>query len=46
MNNTDLRVAGVNMLIVDWNYMTNPATPTLGSQLEDDTPLAFDFTNS
>ena len=26
MNNTDLRVAGVNMLVVDWNYVANPAT--------------------
>ena len=45
MNNTDLRVAGVNMLVVDWNYQANPATPAQGSQLEDETPLVFDFTN-
>ena len=46
MNNTDLRVAGVNMLIVDYNYKSNPATPSEGSQLEDETPLVFDFTSS
>ena len=46
MNNTDLRVAGVNMIVVDWNYVTNPATPSQGSQLEDKTPLVFDFTSS
>ena len=46
MNNTDLRVAGVNMLIVDYNYKSNPATPSQGSQLEDETPLVFDFTSS
>ena len=46
MNNTDLRVAGVNVLIVDWNYVANPATPAQVSQLEDETPLVFDFTNS
>ena len=46
MNNTDLRVAGVNMLVVDWNYQANPATPAQGSQLEDETLLVFDFTNS
>ena len=38
MNNTDLRVAGVNMLVVDWNSVANPATPSQGSQLEDETP--------
>ena len=46
MKNTDLRVAGVNMLVVDWNFVANPATPAFGSQLEDETPLVFDFTNS
>ena len=46
MNNTDLRVAGVNMLVVDWNYQANPATPSQGSQLEDEMPLIFDFTSS
>ena len=45
-NNTDLRVAGVNMLVVDWNFLANPATSAVGSQLEDDNPLVFDFTNS
>ena len=46
MNNTDLRVAGVNMIVVDWNFVANPATPSQGSQLEDETPLVFDFTSS
>ena len=46
MNNTDLRVTGVNMLIVDWNFVANPAMPSQGSQLEDEAPLVFDFTNS
>ena len=46
MNNTDLRVAGVNMLVIDYNYKSNPATPSEGSQLEDETPLVFDFTSS
>ena len=46
MNNTDLRVVGVNMLVVDWNYQANPATPSQGSQLEDETPLVFDITSS
>ena len=46
MNNTDLRVAGVNMIVVDWNYQANPAMSSLGSQLEDETPLVFDFTSS
>ena len=41
MNNTDLRVAGVNMLVVDWNYVANPATPSQGSQLEDAPRLRF-----
>ena len=45
MNNTDLRVAGVNMLVIDWNYVANPTTPSQGSQLEDTTPLVFDFTS-
>ena len=46
MNNTDLRVAGVNMLVVDWNFVANPSTPSQGSQVEDETPLVFEFTNS
>ena len=46
MNNTDLRVAGVNRLVVHWNFVANPATPSQGSQLEDDNPLVVDFTNS
>ena len=46
MNNTDLRVAGVNMLIIDWNLAANPPTPAFGSQLEEESPLVFDFSNS
>ena len=46
MSNTDLRVVGVNMIVVDWHYQANPATPSQGSQLEDETPLVFDFTSS
>ena len=45
-NNTDLRVAGVNILIVDWNFVANPATPSQGSKLEDTIPLVLDFTSS
>ena len=45
-NNTDLRVAGVNMLIVDWNFVANPASSAVGTQLEDANPLVFDFTSS
>ena len=44
-NNTDLRVAGVNMIVVDFHYVANPATAAQGSQLEDAVPLVLDFTN-
>ena len=45
-NNTDLRAAGVNLLIIDWNFMANPPTFAEGTQIEDANPLVFDFTNS
>jgi hypothetical protein len=42
--NLSLRLGQTNLQLVDWNYMSSPATDGDGSQLHDGAPLLYDFT--
>ena len=45
-NNLDLRLGGTCIQLFDWNYVALPASTSVGSLLEDGSPLRYDFTSS